>query len=85
MAGYLVLAHRPDGGYEYAGTRIRPRIRLPESWHLPVNISISGEIGFPRPTYEENSVTLEIRPIIEKKIGRVQLNEYCPEELVVVV
>src|SRR5262245_8448560 len=23
MAGYLVLAHRPDGGFVYVGTRIR--------------------------------------------------------------
>jgi len=74
MAGYLVLAHRPGGGYEYAGWRLRPRVSLPESWHLPVDISISGEVGFPRNIYEENSVTLEIRPIIEKKLGRWQLD-----------
>jgi hypothetical protein len=74
MAGYLVLAHRPDGGFEYVGTRIRPRVSLPEKWHLPVDISLSAEVGFPRETYEENSVTLEIRPIIEKKIGRLQMD-----------
>ena len=74
MAGYLVLARRPGGGFEYVGCRVRPRVALPESWHLPVDISISGEVGFPREIYEENSVTLEIRPIIEKKIGRWQLD-----------
>lgn len=74
MAGYLVLAHRPGGGFEYVGWRVRPRVRLPQSWHLPVDISISGEVGFPRPTYEEDSVTLEIRPIIEKKFGRFQID-----------
>ena len=68
-AGYLVLAHRPGGGYEYVGWRIRPRVRLPQSWGLPVDVSVSGEVGFPREQYEENSVTLEIRPIIEKKFG----------------
>ena len=73
-AAYLVLAHRPGGGYEYVGWRIRPRWRLPQSWGLPVDISISGEVGFPKKQYEENSVTLEIRPIIEKKLGRYQID-----------
>jgi hypothetical protein len=73
-AGYLVLAHRPDGGFEYVGWRVRPRVRLPKSWGLPVDISISGEVGFPRENYDENSVTLEVRPIIEKKFGRFQLD-----------
>ena len=74
MAGYLVLAHRPDGGLEYVGTRLRPRYSLPKKWGLPVDISLSAEVGLPREIYEENSVTLELRPIIEKKIGRFQMD-----------
>lgn len=73
-AGYLVLAQRPGGGFEYVSWRIRPRFRLPESWKLPVGISLSTEVGFPRRTYDENSVTLEVRPIIEKKFGRFQID-----------
>ena len=76
LAGYLVLAERPGGGphWDYAGWRIRPRVRLPKSWRLPVDISISGEVGFPRRIYEENATTLEIRPILEKTIGHFQLD-----------
>jgi len=74
MAGYLVLAARPDGGAEFAGWRLRPRLSLPKAWHLPVDVSISGEVGFPRKVYEENSVTFELRPIIEKKLGRWQID-----------
>src|SRR5262245_66527513 len=33
-AAYLVLAHRPGAGYEYVAWRIRPRVRLPQSWGL---------------------------------------------------
>jgi len=69
-----VLANRPGGGFEYAGWRLRPRVSLPKSWHLPVDVSISGEIGFPRQAYEENSVTFELRPILEKKLGRWQFD-----------
>ncbi len=76
LAGYLVLAARPDGPrpLEYAGWRIRPRVAIPKSWGLPLDVSISGEVGFPRGLYEENSTTLEIRPIVEKKWGRWQFD-----------
>ena len=74
MAAYLVLAHRPGFGFEYVGWRVRPRVSLPKSWGLPVDISLSGEVGFPRDAYEEADATLEIRPIIEKKLGRFQMD-----------
>jgi hypothetical protein len=74
MAVYQVFAHREGGGFDFVGWRVRPRISLPEDWGLPVAVSLSGEVGFPRRRYEENSATLEIRPIIEKKFGRWQLD-----------
>lgn len=75
MAGYLVLAKRAGGDVlEYAGARIRPRYSIPKSAGLPVDVSISGEVGFPKAAYETNSVTLELRPIIEKVFGRWQLD-----------
>jgi hypothetical protein len=72
MAGYLVLADRPGGGPEFAGWRLRPRIRAPDTWRLPVKLSLSLEAGFPRPRYEEASATLEVRPVIERSFGRWQ-------------
>lgn len=74
IAGYLLTAQRPGGGVEFAGTRIRPRLRAPESWRLPVDLSLSFEVGFPRPQYEANSVTLELRPIIEKTLRLARLS-----------
>jgi hypothetical protein len=74
MAGYLVLADRPGGGFEYAGTRIRPRWSLPKTWRLPFDFSLSTEVGFPRPQYEANAVTLEIRPIIERTFEHFRLS-----------
>jgi hypothetical protein len=65
-AVYLLTAHRPGAGYEFAGWRLRPRVRLPKSWGLPVDVSFSAEFGFPQRQFDENSVTLELRPIIEK-------------------
>ena len=55
--------------------RIRPRYSLPKSWKLPVEVSASApRLGFPRYLYEENGVTLELRPIIEKVLGRWQFD-----------
>jgi hypothetical protein len=74
LAGYLMLAQRPGGGFEYAGTRIRPRFKLPKTWGMPFDFSLSTEVAFPRPAYDENSATLEIRPIIEKTFDRWRLS-----------
>jgi hypothetical protein len=74
IAGYFLTAHRPGAGYEFAGWRFRNRVRAPKSWGLPVDLSVSAEFGFPQKQFEENPVTLEIRPIIEKKFGRFQID-----------
>lgn len=74
LAGYLVFAKRAGEGPELAAWRLRPRVRLPESWNLPVLISLSTEVAFPRDTYDEADVTLEIRPILERSFGRVKLD-----------
>ncbi len=75
LAGYLVTARRPGGSaLDFAAWRVRPRMRFPKSWKLPVDISISTEVAFPRRTYDENSATLEIRPILEKSFGRFQVD-----------
>jgi hypothetical protein len=61
-------SHR--GGWYWVGDHIRPRISAPESWHLPVGLSISQEIGYQRRLFAEDSWNYELRPIIDKKIGR---------------
>jgi hypothetical protein len=74
LAGYLVLAHRDDAGgnalVDYVGYRIRPRVRLPESWNLPAKISLSTEVGFPNAAYESSRTTLEVRPVVERGFGK---------------
>jgi hypothetical protein len=74
LAGYLVLARRPGRGPEYASYRIRPRVRVPEAWAWPIGVSLSAEVAFPRRVFEENRTTLEVRPILERKWGRWQVD-----------
>ena len=74
LAGYLAFARRPGKGPEFAAWRIRPRVRFPEHWHLPVLLSLSAEVAFPRSVFEAEDITLEIRPIIEKSFGRLAID-----------
>jgi hypothetical protein len=38
----------PGHHWYWVGDHIRPRIRVPESWHWPVGVSLSNEIGYQR-------------------------------------
>jgi len=73
LAGYLALARPAGGEPQFAAWRLRPRFRLPEG-KFPVKFSLSTEVAFPQHDFEENSVTLEVRPIIETSLGPVQID-----------
>lgn len=74
MAGYLVLARQAGESPDFAGWRLRPRVRFPERWKLPVLLSLSAEVGFPQDAYEAADATLEIRPVLERAFGRVAID-----------
>jgi hypothetical protein len=67
---YVFTSYRGPEGYQWVGDHIRPRVRAPESWHWPVGVSISTEIGYQRRSYSPDSWTWEIRPIVDKQIDR---------------
>jgi hypothetical protein len=69
--GFYIFTSEQDGrGVQWVGDHIRPRVRVPESWGWPVGVSLSTEIGFQRSAYSTDTWTWEIRPIIDKSIGR---------------
>ena len=69
--GFYIFTSEQDGhGVQWVGDHIRPRVRAPDSWHLPVGLSLSTEIGYQRAVYSPDTWTWEIRPIIDKAIGR---------------
>jgi len=73
VTAYLLSAYRPGRGVEYAGWRLRSRVRAPVSWRLPVDLGLAAELEFSPAAYDETTAGLEIRPILEKRVGRVQL------------
>jgi hypothetical protein len=66
---YVFTSIQSDGGWQWVGDHIRPRVRVPDSWHWPVGVSISNEIGYQRRDFSLDTWTWEIRPIVDKKIG----------------
>ncbi len=67
---YIFTSAGPGQGYKWVGDHIRPRVRVPESWHWPVGVSISTEIGYQRPIFSTDTWTWEIRPIVDKQLGK---------------
>lgn len=67
---YVFSSIEPHRGWEWVGDHIRPRISIPKEWNWPVGLSLSTEIGFQSRAYSEDTWSWEIRPIIDKQIGR---------------
>src|SRR6059058_3752748 len=67
---YVFTSIQPDSGWQWVGDHIRPRARIPESWHWPVGVSLSTELGYQRREFSMDTWTWEIRPIVDQKIGR---------------
>jgi hypothetical protein len=68
---YIFTAVPSDQGWQWVGDHIRPRVRVPESWHWPVGASMSVEFGYARPIFSTSVWSLELRPIVDKQKGRL--------------
>jgi hypothetical protein len=74
-AGLVVLtAESPGIGVQYAGFRLLPHFYAPRSWRLPVNLGLVTEFSFERAAFDQNTRRLELRGIVEKHVGRLQMD-----------
>jgi hypothetical protein len=71
---YIFTSYGPGQGWGWVGDHIRPRLAVPERYKLPVGLSLSTEFGYQRHRYSADTWTLEIRPIIDKKLGQWYLS-----------
>ena len=73
--GFYLFNRINNGKSEYIGSHIRPRITAPESWGLKWGASLSFEAGFVKdPASDKTSWDYEIRPIIDRTIGKNYLS-----------
>ena len=67
---YLFTSYRASEGFQWVGSHLRPRVSIPVAWQWPVGVSLSMELGYQRPAYAPDTWTWEIRPIVDKQMGR---------------
>ncbi|MEN9701748.1 MAG: hypothetical protein RIR55_1074 [Bacteroidota bacterium] len=68
--GFYVFTYNNNGKTQYTGSNIRPRVKAPDEWNLPIGLSLSSEIGCSiDPENKEKEWGTEIRPIMDKTIG----------------
>jgi len=73
--GFYIFTSAQSGvGWEWVGDHIRPRVSVPKKWNWPVGLSLSQEIGYQRKQYSADTWTYELRPIIDKQLGRWYLD-----------
>ena len=71
----LLTAVRPGGpALEYAAWRILPHFYAPKSWNLPVDLGFIAEFGFQNTSYDEDSRHVELRPVIGKQLGKIEVD-----------
>jgi hypothetical protein len=68
---YIFTSDRSGDGLQFVGTHIRPRVMAPESWKLPVGLSLSTEIGPVSRKFDSNEFAVEFRPIVDQTLGRL--------------
>jgi hypothetical protein len=70
---YLATARLNAGNYEYAGARTKVHFGVGASENWPIEIGGNIEFDYMRRDAEENPLSFEIRPIVEKRIGGLWL------------
>jgi len=70
---YLQSALRPDGTYDYAGTKLRMKARLLEPVFGWLRLALNGELSRIPSAYEASRWGGELRPILEARAGRLGL------------
>ncbi|HKE06674.1 MAG TPA: hypothetical protein VKB48_02535 [Candidatus Acidoferrum sp.] len=71
---YIFTAAQNGFGWDYVGDHIRPRVRVPKKWNWPVGVSVSQEFGYQRSQFSPDTWTYELRPIVDKTMGRWYLS-----------
>jgi len=73
--GFYVFTEEHNGtGVQWVGDHIRPRVRVPPSWHWPVGVSLSNEFGYARAAYANPSWSWQIMPIVDQTVGKWSVN-----------
>ena len=73
VAAYALLARADGQGVDWAGWRLRTRVRAPDHWRLPVDLGVNVEVEGTDVRYGEHKHALEVAPIAAWSRGPVVL------------
>jgi hypothetical protein len=74
VGAYLFSSEQRSPLAEVIGGSIRAKVRIPDSWHWPVGVALSTEVERDDPRFTNDPWSLEIRPVIERALGRWYLS-----------
>lgn len=78
VAAYALLAKPGDASVDWAGWRLRTRVRAPDRWRLPVRTGVNVEVEGTDIRYGEHKHALEIAPILAWARGPLALTLDLP-------
>jgi hypothetical protein len=78
VAAYALVAKQEGQGVDWAGWRLRTRVRAPDGWRLPVQLGVNIEIEGTNILYGEHKHALEIAPIVSWTRGPLALTFDAP-------
>lgn len=78
VGAYGLFAKQSGGSVDWAGWRLRTRVRAPDAWHLPVQLGVNVEVEETNVLYGEHKHALEVAPIVAWSRGRLALTFDAP-------
>lgn len=74
VGAYLFTSEQDAPLAQVAGASVRYKVRAPLAWHWPVNVALSTELEYDDPRFSSDRWTWELRPVIDKSLGRWYLS-----------
>jgi hypothetical protein len=74
LGAYVFSSADDSGGFHVAGGSFRAKARIPAQWRWPVGLALSSEIEHERSIFSADTWSWEIRPVIDKALGRWYLS-----------
>jgi hypothetical protein len=72
--GFYVLTSAQSGhGWQWVGDDLRVQVQAPDRWRWPLGAGLAVEAGYQRPPFTNNTWTIQLRPIFDKRMGRYYL------------
>ena len=70
IGAYVMTNEQPGPLVRAVGGAVRYKARVPLAWNWPVKFALSTELEYDDPRYSADSWTWELRPVVDRSLGR---------------